>query len=152
MCFTENQSKAYNLHWQTCDYLTKCFQVILLPIFNSKQMTNRKKRKISKTSTRLLLGLSHYSFQQKLIYKAKQRGRQVILCKENYTSKCCGSCGQLNESLGSKKIFKCNNCNLIMDRDIHAARNILIRALSIYLDNLSEPIHSVKNIAKEADF
>ena len=121
-----------DLHWKTADYLTKKFQVILLPIFNSKNMSNKNQRKLSKTSTRLLLGLSHYSFQQKLLYKANMRGRQVILCKEHYTSKCCGNCGKLNENLGSKKIFKCVKCNLTMDRDIHAARNILIRALSIY--------------------
>lgn len=123
-----------DLHWKTADYLTKNFQVILLPIFNSKQMANKKKRKISRTSTRLLLGLSHYSFQQKLLYKAETRGRQVILCKEHYTTKCCGACGELNENVGSKKIFKCGKCNLTMDRDIHAARNILIRALSLYFN------------------
>jgi putative transposase len=123
-----------DLHWKTADFLTKNFQVILLPIFNSKNMANKKQRKISKTSTRLLLGLSHYSFQQKLLYKANVRGRQVILCKEHYTSKCCGNCGKLNEKLGSKKIFKCDNCNLTMDRDIHAARNILIRALTLYFN------------------
>jgi len=127
-----------DLHWKTADYLTKNYQVILLPIFNSKQMANRKNRKISKTSSRLMLGLSHYDFQQKLLYKAKQRGRNVILCKEHYTTKCCGSCGTLNETIGSKKIFQCEDCHLTMDRDTHAARNILIRALSIYFGTLSD--------------
>jgi putative transposase len=121
-----------DLHWKTADMLTKNFQAILLPIFNSKNMANKKNRKISKTSTRLLLGLSHYAFQQKLLYKAEARGRNVILCKEHYTTKCCGNCGELNETIGSKKIFKCKGCGLTMDRDIHAARNILIRALSLY--------------------
>jgi putative transposase len=131
---TKAQHIVNDLHWKTCDFLTKNYQTILLPIFNSKQMANKNRRKLSKTSTRLLLGLSHYQFQQKLLFKAKMRGRNVILCKEHYTSKCCGKCGILNEKLGSKKIFECANCNLVMDRDIHAARNILIRALSIYLD------------------
>jgi IS605 OrfB family transposase len=132
---TKIKNITNDLHWKTADYLTKNYQVILLPIFNSKQMANKKNRKISKTSTRLMLGLSHYDFQQKLLYKAKQRGRNVILCKEHYTTKCCGGCGTLNETIGSKKIFQCENCDLIMDRDTHAARNILIRALSIYFDN-----------------
>ncbi len=121
-----------DLHWRTADTLTKLYQVILLPVFNTKKMANKQNRKLSKMSTRLLLGLSHYSFQQKLIYKAKQRGRQVILCKEHYTSKCCGRCGSLNEKLGSKKIFECSKCGLVADRDIHAARNILIRNLTCY--------------------
>jgi putative transposase len=139
-----------DLHWKTADSLTKKFQVILLPIFNSKNMANKKQRKISKTSTRLLLGLSHYAFQQKLLYKAKQRGNTVILCKEHYTTKCCGKCGTLNEKIGGKKIFHCNNCNLTMDRDIHAARNILIRGLTLYSSSLSGTIQSVKKTPKIA--
>jgi putative transposase len=134
-----------DLHWKTCDYLTKKFQVILLPVFNSKKMANKKNRKISRTTTRLLLGLSHYDFQQKLLYKAKQRGRTVVLCKEHYTTKCCGKCGTLNE-IGSKKIFHCDKCNLTIDRDIHAARNILIRGLTIYSDSLSDTIQPVRKI------
>lgn len=133
-----------DLHWKTADYLTKKFQVILLPIFGTKNMTNRSNRRISKTTTRLLLGLSHYDFQQKLLYKADKRGRDVILCKEHYTTKCCGKCGTLNETIGSKKIFQCGNCDLVMDRDIHAARNILIRGLTIYSDTLSDKLQSVK--------
>jgi putative transposase len=127
-----------DLHWRTANFLTRNYQVILLPIFNSKQMANRKNRKIGKTSTRLLLGLSHYAFQQKLIYKAKQRGRNVILCKEHFTTKCCGKCGVLNNTIGNKKIFECSNCGLVADRDIHAARNILIRGLTNYSSSLSD--------------
>jgi putative transposase len=82
-----------------------------------------------------LIGLSHHEFQQKLLYKAKQRGRNVILCKEDFTTKCCGGCGTLNEKIGGKKTFHCENCSLTMDRDIHAARNILIRTLSTYFGN-----------------
>lgn len=128
---TKVKHVVQDLHWKTCDYLTKNYQVILLPIFNSKQMANKKKRKIRKTTTRLLLGLSHYQFQQKLLYKAKMRDRNVIICKEHYTTKCCGNCGTLNHKMAGKKIFHCKNCNLTMDRDIHAARNILIRNLTI---------------------
>jgi putative transposase len=129
---TKIQHIVNDLHWKTADYLTKNFQVILLPIFGSKNMANKKKRKISKLTTRLLLGFSHYQFQQKLIYKAKQRGRQVILCKEHYTTKCCGRCGTLNHKIAGKKVFECDSCNLFMDRDVHAARNILLRCLTIY--------------------
>lgn len=134
---TKIKNIANDLHWKTSDYLTKNFDVILLPIFSSKKMANHNNRKIGKTTTRLLLGLSHYSFQQKLIYKANQRGKKVILCKEHYTTKCCGKCGALNENIGGKKIFHCKSCDLEMDRDIHAARNILLRGLTIYSDNLS---------------
>ena len=133
---TKAKHIVQDLHWKTANHLTKEFQIILLPTFNTKNMSNKKKRKIRKTTARLMLGLSHYDFQQKLLYKANARGRQVILCKEHYTSKCCGQCGVLNQKLGSKKIFHCDSCELTMDRDIHAARNILIRGLTIYSNDV----------------
>ena len=37
--------------------------------------------------------------------------------------------GILNDSLGASEVFKCNNCGLKADRDLHAARNILLRHL-----------------------
>jgi putative transposase len=131
---TKAKNIVNNLHWETADILTSKYQVILLPIFNSKQMANKKKRKISRTTTRLMLGLSHYSFQQKLIFKAKMRGRNVVLCKEHHTTKTCGNCGKINEKIGGKKIFKCSACKLTLDRDVNAARNILIRGLTKYLE------------------
>jgi putative transposase len=134
---TKAKNVVNDLHWKTCDFLTKEYQVILLPVFNSKKMANKANRKISKTTTRLMLGLKHYDFQQKLLYKAKLRGRNVIICKEHYTTKCCGECGNLNDNIGSKKIFSCNDCWLTLDRDTHAARNILIRGLSILFDQAS---------------
>jgi putative transposase len=124
-----------DLHWKIADYLTKNFQVILLPVFNTNQTSSKNDKVTSNTATRLLIGLSHHEFQQKLLYKAKQRGRNVILCKEDFTTKCCGGCGTLNEKIGGKKTFHCENCSLTMDRDIHAARNILIRTLSTYFGN-----------------
>ena len=60
---------------------------------------------------------------------------KVIECDESYTSKTCGYCGVVNDKLGGNKLFKCkaSNCQnkfLSSDRDIHAARNILLRYLT----------------------
>ena len=59
----------------------------------------------------------------------------MIECDESYTSKTCGYCGVINDKLGSSKEFKCkaNTCpqkHLSSDRDIHAARSILLRYLT----------------------
>jgi putative transposase len=53
-----------------------------------------------------------------------------MIVDESYTSKTCGKCGTLNENLKSKKVFKCNECDLLIDRDINGARNILIRTFT----------------------
>jgi putative transposase len=127
-----------DLHWKTAHYLTKNFQVILLPKFATKEMMIKRKRKIGSTVVRTMQGLSHYTFQQRLLYKAAVRGRDVIICNEHYTTRTCGQCGTINPNMGGKKIFTCidPNCNVVVDRDIHAARNILIRGLSIYEQNM----------------
>ena len=48
---------------------------------------------------------------------------------EAYTCKQCGNCGVLNDKLGSSETFVCPRCKFSADRDIHAARNILLRHL-----------------------
>ena len=57
-------------------------------------------------------------------------GSRVIRCSEAYTSKQCGACGELNDRLGSSKVFSCAACGATADRDVHAARNILLRCIA----------------------
>jgi hypothetical protein len=55
----------------------------------------------------------------------------VVECDEAYTSKTCGKCGKTHAKLGSNKTFKCPKCDHEADRDISAARNILLRYLTL---------------------
>ena len=59
---------------------------------------------------------------------------QVIECYEDYTSKTCGQCGALNEKLAGKKVFDCpqEDCDYKAGRDTSAARNILLRYLTLF--------------------
>ena len=54
-------------------------------------------------------------------------GSRILCVSESYTSKQCGGCGVLNETLADSKTFTCTPCVLEADRDIYAARNILLR-------------------------
>lgn len=125
-----NKAKNYvtNLHWQTVNYLCKEYDNIILPTYQTKPLVN-KKGILPKKCKRSMLSLSSYEFKQKLLYKAKMYNKQVIICSEAYTSKTCGQCGEINNNLSSKKIFECS-CGLVCDRDLHAARNILLRLCS----------------------
>ena len=49
--------------------------------------------------------------------------------KENYTSKMCSNCSHYNDDLGDNKIYNCNKCFKIIDRDVNAARNIYLKTL-----------------------
>lgn len=120
-----------DLHHKTSKLISTTYSQVLLPIFETKQMIQRDangKRKIGGTTANDMLTLSHYKFRKLLEHKMKLRKGNFILCTEEYTSMACGNCGRLNRNLGASKTFKCpwNDCGLIMDRDMNAARNIYI--------------------------
>ncbi|MGE5375174.1 MAG: RNA-guided endonuclease InsQ/TnpB family protein [Bacteroidota bacterium] len=63
--------------------------------------------------------------KQRLIDKAVEAGRQVVLVNPAYTSKTCSSCGMLFEGLSlADRWIECS-CGLSMDRDVNAALNVL---------------------------
>lgn len=130
LLITKVKNIVRNLHWQACSFLVKNFQNIIIPHFKSKDMSNKNNRKINKTTTRNMLGLSHFKFLEKLKFKCLEYQRNLIITSEEYTSKTCGNCGVLNHTLGGSKVFKCNKCKVVMDRDINGARNILIKYLT----------------------
>ncbi len=79
-----------------------------------------------------MLTWSHYRFQQRLLDKQREfPWCKVIICDEVYTSKTCGNCGKVHPNLGRKKTFHCPFCKVKMDRDANAARNILLRYLTL---------------------
>lgn len=115
------------MHWQAAAFLTSEFTDILLPEFETKQMTRRTSRKLSSKSARSMFTLAHYTFRQRLQHKAAGAGCRVHLCDESYTSKTCTRCGYLHHKLGASKTFACPVCNVRIDRDIAGARNIFIK-------------------------
>ena len=49
---------------------------------------------------------------------------KIIQVSPYLTSKNCHNCLQTNDNLGKSKLFVCENCNLVIDRDINASINI----------------------------
>ena len=90
------------------------------------------RRKISKRTVRSLYALRHYTFQQRLLNKAKEYPWvKVFIGNEAFTTKSCTKCGTLNEKIGAKKIFYCEECEIIAARDIAGSRNNLLRQLGL---------------------
>ena len=75
-----------------------------------------------------MLQLKHFKFKERLKARCMlDPTTELTLVTEEYTSKTCTRCGRLNESLGGSRVFKCSMCNLICDRDVNGARNILLK-------------------------
>jgi putative transposase len=112
-----------DLHHKTISYLTNNFDFIILPIFESQEMVRKIK---SRYVNRNLLQLKHYLFQQRLQAKCLEKKCVLHICTEEFTSKTCGRCGELN-NVGFSEIYHCQKCNLVIDRDINGSRNIFIK-------------------------
>ena len=102
---------------------------ILLPTFESKQMTKRGHRKLRRKSVRQMLTLSHYRFKMFLKHKALEYGVRVIDVCEAYTSKTVSWTGEIITNLGGSKVIKSSKGHR-MDRDLNGARGIFIKSVS----------------------
>jgi len=127
------------VHWKLIQFLCQNYEVILIPIFQTQQMVNRTTRKIRSKTARQMISWSHYTFRQRLLDKIRLEFPwvEVIIVTEEYTSKTCSCCGSINNSLGGSKVFHCPHCHVIMDRDLNAARNIMIKSIQEQLFKMS---------------
>ena len=116
------------LHWQLARWLTSNYRIILLPTFETHDMTQRASRKIRSKTARIMLTFRHYEFKQRLKWKAWQRGALVLDVNEAYTSKTRSWDGTMNTKLGGAKVIR-DETGFAMDRDVNGARGIFLRAL-----------------------
>ena len=114
------------VHHKTALFLVKNYKYILLPSFETSNMVTTLCSKVSRS----MLTWSHFKFKQFLKFKAKEYGAVVFEVDESYTSKTCGRCGYILNNLGGKKVFKCPECDLIIDRDYNGVRNVYLRTLA----------------------
>ena len=129
------------LHHKIARFLVDNFDIILLPTFETSQMTVRKSRKIRAKSVRQMLNLSHYRFKQFLKHKAFETGKTVLDVNEAYTSKTISWTGEIVHNLGGRKTIKDNN-GLVMDRDLNGGRGIFLRSL-VDIPSLQDCIVSI---------
>ena len=88
-----------------CNY-THNYQAILLPIFETQDMTRRAGRRIRSKTARMMLSLRHYEFKQRLRWKAWQRGALVLDVNEAYTSKTRSWDGSIKSNLGGAIVIR----------------------------------------------
>ena len=114
--------------------LCRLFDVVYIPSFETHDMVSKLKHKTS----RAMLGWAHYRFKMKLKSKAEEYSCKIMDCTEEYTSKTCGNCGEIN-SIGGKEVWTCKHCGCAHDRDINGARNILFKQMFLALRDPSTP-------------
>eukprot|EP00835_Amoeboradix_gromovi_P006216 NODE_692_length_5142_cov_0.116597.p3 type:complete len:116 gc:universal NODE_692_length_5142_cov_0.116597:3405-3058(-) len=66
-------------HMKICDYLTKTYDLIYLPSFNTSQMISSLSIKVARN----MATMSHYAFKERFKFKCKQREKTMVECNES---------------------------------------------------------------------
>ncbi|ARV62850.1 transposase [Nostocales cyanobacterium HT-58-2] len=125
------QVKVARLHKQVADirkdtlhklttYLAKNHSVIVIEDLNvSGMMANHKLAKV-------VQDMGFYEFRRQLEYKTKLYESELVVVDRWFpSSKTCSKCGTKKDVLAlSERVFKCDRCNLEIDRDLNAAINL----------------------------
>jgi transposase len=67
-----------------------------------------------------------------LRYKTVREGGWLVVADRWYpSSKRCSGCGSVKAKLTlAERVYQCDTCGLVLDRDVNAARNLLLLAAS----------------------
>jgi transposase len=113
-----------DLHHKTANYLTTNYNVIFLPPFESQKIVKKSR---NSDLNRDILQLKHFQFRKRLESKCQLRRCRLYNNTEEWTSKTCGVCGEIND-VGSNEVYHCCVCGLRIDRDVNGSRNIMIKS------------------------
>ena len=109
--------------------LSKPPKIIVLEDLHIKEMSKRDSR-IEKTykekqASKNITEASMRKFRTMLSNRAIKHGVNIIIANQYYpSSQKCSICGNLKEMKVDKRIYKCEQCGLIIDRDLNAAINL----------------------------
>jgi putative transposase len=114
------KARALHLHPITTT-LAGAFDVVAVEDLNVKGMANRKRR-----LGRVLADASLGELRRQLTYKTVDRGHTVVAVGRTYpSSKTCSVCRTVKTKLAlSERVFRCDHCGHIADRDVNAAHSI----------------------------
>jgi IS605 OrfB family transposase len=117
--------RADALHKATTELASRYETVVIEDLNVTGMISNRK----------LARAVSDQGFgtaRRMLGYKTAREGGTLIVTDRWYpSSKTCSACGSVKAKLTLKdRVYQCDQCGLVMDRDVNAARNLLKLAAS----------------------
>ena len=115
-------------HWKIVNHLTNNYKHVIIGNFSTKDMCEGLQLRMTK---RTGSQMRFYVFKQRLQYKCYLSGVKYTEIDEYCTSKCCSVCGYFKKNLGPSKIYACDKCDQIIDRDLNASKNILLKSISL---------------------
>lgn len=125
-----NRDRQRHVGWvQSAHYFAANSQLrrhdlIIQPWLHCAALVPKTSRVLGCKTVRAMLTMSHFKYRQRLQWAAtRYAGRHVLITEEPGTSKTCTNCGHWKADLGACKTFKCDVCDIEVDRDVAGARN-----------------------------
>ncbi len=110
------------------DYINKTVSELIKqkPSFITIEDLNVSGMMKNKHLARAIAQQKFHEFRTKLISKAKQNNIEIRVVDRWYpSSKTCSCCGNIKKDLKlSDRVYKCDNCNTSIDRDLNASINL----------------------------
>jgi len=134
-------NKRKDFHHKFSTMLVKNHDLIVVEDLKTSNMTRSAKGTLSKPGknvkqksglNRSILSQGWYSFISMLNYKCDWYGKTLVKINPKFTSQICSCCGYKHKwNRKSQSEFVCGKCNMEMNADVNAARNILKRGLKL---------------------
>ncbi|RLN47365.1 hypothetical protein BBJ28_00015481 [Nothophytophthora sp. Chile5] len=103
-CTAKFETVVKDLHYKTCAYLAKHYDVLLLPILRTKNTVKKSNACNHDFNTNIPI-LNHSKFRQLPQIKCEVKGKSTVVCSEMYTSRTYEQCYRLHGKLGSNGVF-----------------------------------------------
>jgi putative transposase len=100
-------------------------RLMVVPKKEAETPKERTKRRIRNRMVYNDWGL--YGFVQMLQYKCQRFGKELSIIDERDTTRMCHVCKRKQDMPLWKRMYRCANCGLVMDRDENSAVNIYQR-------------------------
>jgi len=109
-----------NLIHQITTELARGYTSVTIEDLNAAGMLHNRKL------ARVVSDAAFGEFRRQLVYKTAWYGTELVIADRWFSSsKTCSHCGSIDPDLTlSDRIYKCDGCGLVLDRDVNAAINL----------------------------
>ena len=123
-----------NNHNHIASFVAQTSKEIITSKLDLKKIANKQKRNVGKDIVRNMNFKNISKLENKLKSVCEKYTTKLHIVDESYTSLTCSNCMHKKEKaeLKCKRIYNCTHCNLTMDRDYNAAKNILLKHLNLF--------------------
>ncbi len=117
-------------------YLSKSHSKVVIEDLNVSGML--KNRRLA----RAIADVGLYEFRRQLEYKCGWYGSELVVVSRTFpSSKMCSRCGHRKKDLSlSEREYECEQCGLVIDRDLNAALNLVAVSLPETLNACGEEV------------